>query len=115
MTDKKESFGPGLVLKYTYPTQAAAFRVEVTSSTQLRFQGLEGPVKGVDVTVSYARTDVTPGVALLTWEEENGAVMVMVVNLIGLKVHAREVREGKLLALNGTVEVVSSVAGSALG
>ncbi len=23
MTDKKESFGPGLVLKYTYPTQAA--------------------------------------------------------------------------------------------
>ncbi len=102
------TFGPGLVMVYTYPTEGASFRVEVLEGQTLRFEGVAGPPQGFKGSTTYRVVDIAPGVVLINWGEDGGVLMTMVVDLADGQVHAREVRDGKLRALDGTLEVESA-------
>ncbi len=102
---RPRTFGPGLQMAYTYPAKGARFEVSIVDANTLEFKGVEGPVKGFSARVAYAATPVVDGVTLLHWSEPNGAQMVMVLNLATNTVHAREVRDGKMMVLDGTVDV----------
>ncbi|MEM6295387.1 MAG: hypothetical protein AAGA54_29205 [Myxococcota bacterium] len=102
------TFGPGLVMVYTYPSEGASFRVEVLDANVLRFEGVAGPPKGFKGSTTYRVVDIAPGVVLINWGEDGGVLMTMVVDLADGQVHAREVRDGKLRALDGTIAVESA-------
>lgn len=93
-------------MRYSYPEQDAVFRVSVLDGNELAFVGEEGPIAGRRGSNEYDAARIVEGVWLLTWKETNGAIMTMVVDLVNLRVHAREVRDGSLMALEGTIEIV---------
>lgn len=101
-----DSFGPGLLMHFQYPAQGSTFEVEIVDDHHIRFEGLEGPVAGVRGRPHFDRTDIADGISLITWEEDNGTIVSMVVDMVHLEVHAREVRNGRLTALDGIIQVL---------
>lgn len=97
-------FGPGLMMHLEYPSSHTAFRVEIIDDHHLKFEGL-GQSAGVRGRPHFDSMDIADGVTFLTWEEDNGTIMSMVLDFVHQEVHAREVRNGQLRAVDGVIEI----------